>query len=90
MITIWKYPLAATQENKFAVPAGAKLLCAQSQHDWPNAWFEVEDSNPKEERTLYMFGTGHKIDVPLDTIRYVDTLQIQGGQLVFHVYEKIK
>ena len=87
MKTIWKYTLETADEQMIDVPIGAKILCVQSQHDQPRLWIEVNsEETEKEVRTIYTYGTGHKISN--DTGSYIGTYQLRQGTLVFHCFEK--
>jgi hypothetical protein len=55
-------------------------------------WALVDTERPTVDRKFWMFGTGHPIDerdVELDALYFIDTVQLLGGTLVFHVFEEI-
>lgn len=85
MITVHKYPLGRGG-IQVAMPHGALPLCVQLQQGQPCLWVEVDTAQPMVMRTFVFFGTGHPIpqDKPL---KYVGTFQLEGGALVFHLYE---
>lgn len=87
MQAIWKFPIDPTTSEKFAMPAGANILCVQVQHGMPCVWALVPDIDAKPTvRTIRTYGTGH----PHEAIsgRYIGTYQLDGGALVFHVFEE--
>lgn len=89
MIQIWKYPLnALVQPTRISIPKGAEILCVQTQHNQPMLWAKVETENEKETRLFWVFGTGHMISNNLE-LEYISTFQLEGGALVFHVFEQI-
>jgi len=86
MKTIYKYPLAITDEQIITMPFEARILTVQVQDGVPCLWALVEPDWKPEPRRILTFGTGHPI--PDGTAgRHVGTYQVQGGSLVFHVFE---
>lgn len=86
MRTIHKFPVKSAP-FKVALPRGAKFLAVQTQHENPQMWFEVETDRPTQDRTFMIVGTGHSM--PDDELLHLGTFQMQGGALVFHLYERI-
>lgn len=86
MTTIWKATLKATDVQDIEVPADAELLTARDQHGELCVWFKCNPMNPPTKRRIAIVGTGHP--APEDA-RYVGTGFLHGGQLVFHVFERI-
>ena len=85
--TIWKYPLAVTEKQAVPMPDGATLRAVATQHETPVLYAEVDPNRPDNAREIYTFGTGHPIpETP--ALRYVGTYLLEGGRLVFHVYER--
>jgi hypothetical protein len=89
MNTIYKYDLGSGTSATFKMPIGAKVLCAQNQMERICIWAKVDNESEDEEREFIIIGTGNKIpDVINDNIKsYVGTVQIRGGEFVFHVFE---
>ena len=85
MNVIWKYPLKVTDEQTLDIPEGAEALAVQVQNGTPCLWVRVESTAPKTLRRIITHGTGHP--VPKTTGRYIGTYQIDGGALVFHVFD---
>lgn len=87
MKTIWKYtirPGRLTQE----IPAGGKVLCVMEQFGEICAWVEVDPKAKKEKRHFDVYGTGHRIMEDMGQSRvYIGSVKLEGGALVFHVYE---
>lgn len=48
-------------------------------------WAEVDPSLPQVLRRFSVYGTGHRM--PDDSGRYIGSIMLQNGDLVFHVYE---
>ncbi len=81
MKQVWKYQVAA----KIRMQIGAKILCAQEQNGAICIWAEVDPQAATEERAFEVFGTGHPMQ---ESVRvYIGTAMMEGGSLVFHVYE---
>lgn len=84
---IWKYPLQVIDLQSLLIPKGAKLLTVQTQGDMPQLWTLVDEKAQIVPRNFATYGTGNPIP-DSDPGQYVGTYQIQGGVLVFHVFEK--
>lgn len=84
---IYKY-VVRPDRLKVEMPKGAKVLTAQLQHGEICVWAEVQPDAPTEQRHFEVFGTGHPMHEDMGTSReYINTVQLEGGALVFHVYE---
>jgi hypothetical protein len=83
---IFKYPLAVSEYQSIQMPRGAQVLSLQVQGRGPQMWALVEENQPLTDRGFITVGTGHV--VPSHAGRFVGTYQIQGGALVFHVFEE--
>ncbi len=86
MTKIYKYVLETTDSQYVNMPAEAEVLCVQTQHGTPCIWARVDPDAPTHPRRFLVFGTGHEITGYPG--RYVGTYQIDGGALIFHVYEE--
>jgi hypothetical protein len=86
MKTIWKWTLKPETTIVKDMPHGAQLLAVQEQHGEPQLWALVDtDETTTYPRTFRVYGTGH--NMPDQPGKYVGTFQVQGGDLVFHVFE---
>lgn len=85
--TIWKAVLQPTDAQQIEVPAGAELLCAREQFEKICVWFRCDPAAPKEKRDIAIVGTGHA--APNGEGRYIGTASLQGGALMFHVFERV-
>lgn len=82
MKTIWKHMFTVMDgPQEVAMPAGARLVSIQGQHEQPCAWFEVDTMNAIEVALFEIHGTGH----PINGGEYRGTAVC--GRLVWHVYE---
>ncbi|BCJ91833.1 hypothetical protein IZ6_25680 [Terrihabitans soli] len=86
--TIHKFQIDPTH-MVIAMPADAVILSAKAQHGVICVWAEVDPTLPKNARYFEVFGTGHPIHVDMGVERkFIDTVMMDGGSLVFHVYER--
>lgn len=75
-------------EQAVALPAGAQILTVQVQQGQPCLWASVDREQKRiEPRTIRIIGTGHPAP-DLGELHYIATVQFQGGNLIFHVFEK--
>ena len=90
MKSIFKYPL----KDNLTVIEGPirKILSAQVQHGEIVVWAEVDDTCPNKKIEIIPVGTGWNLDEKrpgeclFNTHQYLDTVQLSGGALVFHIY----
>lgn len=86
MRTIWKFELAVTDVQEVMIPAGATLLCVQVQHGKPCLWAMCDVNEVPVKRKIFTHGTGHRVSHLAGP--YIGTYQIEGGALVFHVFDQ--
>jgi len=85
---IWKYPLQLTDTQTVEMPEGAQILTAQRQGQTLCLWalVDCEPELPKQNREIEIIGTGNPIiEAPR---RYIATVQMQGGSLWWHIFER--
>jgi len=68
------------------MPKGANIISLQTQFDTPCIWAIVNPDASKEKRTFFTIGTGHKYP-NFTGLVHIGSYSIQGGVLVFHVFE---
>lgn len=86
MDTIYKY--GVRPELDIALPKGSKPLCVQLQKGIPQLWIRIAtDAGESEVRHFVIVPTGGSVN---HTARYIGTFQLEGGELVFHVFEVFK
>ena len=86
---IWKFTI---NPNKIIVemPKDAEILTIQTQNETPCIWALVNPENEKELRHFEVYGTGHDIHYDMGIERkYINTFQLYGGSLVFHLFERV-
>ena len=89
MQTIWKTQLRATDVQEVELPVGAEILCAREQYETICIWYRCDPhAAEKQKRLIAICGTGHDAPDP-DDGRYLGTVPLHGGTLIFHVFEKL-
>jgi len=85
--TIWKFPLALADLQNVMMPEGSEILTAQVQ---PGSglciWAIVNSESPLQRREIEVIGTGNPM--PDAKRRYIATVQMVGGSLVWHIFER--
>ena len=82
--TIWKAVLKAADIQDIEVPEHAELLTARNHNEQLCVWFKCDPSNNLTKRQIVVVGTGHPAP---EGARYIGTGFLEGGRLVFHVFE---
>lgn len=86
---ILKWSLAITDKQTLRLPAGAKILTVQLQYGTPQLWALCDEAMAarygKTSRYISIYGTGNPM--PDDPGEYIATFQMEGGALVWHVFE---
>ena len=85
---IWKYKLRAVEKQCLAIPKGAEILSVQLQGNNACLWALVNPEEEKEIKTIGIFKTGNPIATDRQC-KFIDTIQLYNGELVFHVFELI-
>ena len=85
MEVIYKYELSIDDEQCVDIPAINQILSIQVQNGKPCMWVKVDTSSKLEKRYFKTVGTGNPIH--FTACCYVGTYQVEGGALVFHVFE---
>jgi hypothetical protein len=88
MKTVWKYALSP-DEFTIEMPRGAQVLSADNQGGSLCMWALVDPAEPLEARRFLLAGTGHELE-RAEELRFVGTLQMYGGKLVFHLFERVE
>lgn len=72
------------------LPPGARVLSIQLQRDQLQVWCLVSYEAlllPVVARSFRLVGTGHNLDI--QGLTYVATVQENGGEYIWHIFEKI-
>ncbi len=85
---IYKYDLFATSKEEIQMPAGAEMLSIQMQFDKLKLWAIVDTNEAhRETKNILIYATGE--EVTEDNIRFIQTIQMDRGNLIFHIFEKL-
>jgi len=86
--TIFKYQLKSVGIQKITLPHDYEILCVQVQNEAPCLWALINTESAGNEVYIEIIATGEKIDYATESDRkYISTFQLNGGALVFHVFE---
>lgn len=86
---IWKYEITPDDRVQIEMPEKAEILSVQVQKGIVCIWALVNTENKTETRCFEVFGTGHKVPVDMGISRkFIGTFQMDGGDLVFHLFER--
>jgi hypothetical protein len=80
---IFKYVLNVMDEQSILMPPG-DVLCVGVQKGRVCVWALVDPELPPAPRKFVMVGTGHVCDC--DGKNYIGTVQLAGGDLVYHLF----
>lgn len=87
MLTVHKYPVPLTDDFSIQMPAGAQVLSFQVQYGEMQLWALVNPSASSTPRHFRLAGTGHPIEEAVSRLRFIGTVQLRGGSLIFHLFE---
>jgi hypothetical protein len=83
---VWKYDLPVDDEQHVSMPHGSELLHVASQHGLSSQiqlWARVDPGAPLVERTIFIAGTGHTVDID----PYIGSVITADGHLIWHVFD---
>ena len=88
MPTIHKFTLSPEELNEIRLPADAEILTVQNQRNKICMWVKLDKSSQRVVRKFSVLGTGWDI-VSKYKLKYIGTVQLEDGLLVFHVFELV-
>ncbi len=87
MKKVFKHTLGMKDDFILELPIDSKPLSIQIQDGQPQMWVLVDPiATIMEKRYFRMCGTGHLLNYS-QTLCFIDTFQLHGGDLIFHVFE---
>ncbi len=86
---VYKYELEVKDDQAVLMPEYAKVLTFAVQRGKPCIWALVDPERSVETRTFRMVGTGHPIEGYPYNLDYIGTVQLAGGDLIFHLFEVV-
>ena len=84
---VWKFKIAGKGETVVEMPVGSDVLCCKWQDDSLCIWALVFPWNGLEERKFGVYFTGEDIEHSCDKDLFVDTVLVEDGLFVLHVFE---
>lgn len=85
MNQVWKYNINPDDYTSLEIPKDANVLSVGEQFGNVCIWVMVDPSKNKETRKFRLAGTGHPINELY--LSFVGTVQLDGGSMVFHLFE---
>lgn len=88
MLIIYKYPILPSKDFSIDLPKEAKFLTVQTQNGHPYVWVILDPFKKYSETKRFLIAPTGKM-LPDDVIHYnyINTFQVDDGNLVFHVFE---
>lgn len=92
MLKVYKYPIPLKDYVEIELPAGAKILHINEQHNSLQdkelmLWALVDPNiSLKEKRKIRIVGTGHPIQ-GLEKLKHINTAILFSGDYVLHFFE---
>jgi uncharacterized protein len=87
MKKIFKYPIEVVDEQVLVLPLGAKVLSAIAQGDDLVVYALVEPIVEfKKNVEIRIAGTGHEIAFDLQKFKFLNSISMYGGRLIWHVF----
>jgi hypothetical protein len=84
---IYKYVIPTTDESELQLPAGAQILSVMEQGNGIVLYAIVNTSvEVTKTVSVRVVGTGHRIDFDLNEYKFIGTVSLHGGVLMFHVF----
>ena len=84
---IFKYEVPIKNNFVLELPIHCKILSFQAQNENLFIWVLVDTDKALCPRYFCLLGTGHDIDYHPDLMKYIGTVQISNGTLVWHLFE---
>lgn len=86
MNMIYKYELQIDDMQVIEMPKGSEILTAQVQNNKVCLWAMVDPVTSKTEgRKIRMIGTGNPVED--SNLKYISTVQMVNGLVVWHIFE---
>jgi hypothetical protein len=85
--SIWKFVLTPSDCQTIRMPPNSRVLSAQAQREEICIWALVNtDDTSRCDYHVWVYGTGCPVEEAAHQGRYVATVQLARGSLVFHVF----
>ena len=85
---IFKYTIDLNKRTQCVFPPeDASILSVQMQHGECQIWVLCDASRPEKSRTIETLPTGAYVKSH-EHLVFLGTIQVDGGSLVFHIFER--
>lgn len=92
MKRIYRYHLGIDDRPDARLPIGARVLSVAAARAegsrYLELWALVDPDADSEDRYFRIFGTGHPVDEDF-LGRFIGTVSMAGGALIWHVFEDV-
>ena len=86
---IYKYPInLGMRQQALFLPKCGRILSVQMQHGECQLWAIVDKEAPRVGRRFEVLPTGAIVE-DHDKLVFLGTVQVDGGSLIFHVFERL-
>jgi hypothetical protein len=90
MKVIYKYLISVSDFINIDLPKGAEILKIDVQNSQVCIWALVDKfAKETELRKFRTFGTGYDINDNTSNLKYINTIFLMNGSLVFHIFEDL-
>jgi hypothetical protein len=86
---IYKYKLDVKPTTFLKVPAGYEILSIHEQNNDICLWALVDIDRPIIIETFYLIGTGQLFPWERAKTKFIETVQLNNGSFVVHVFKDI-
>lgn len=83
---IFKFPLPVADEYTIRIHAGAQILSVGQQDNNMYLWALVNTVNPYVDYGIAIRGTGHSANTLDNRVKFLGSVHLYSGQVVFHVF----
>ena len=91
MKVIYKEQLSITNHQIISLPMDSKILTVQMQKESVCLWYSRDATSAQIDcidRHIRIIGTGNLYDD--EGLKYIGTVQMAGGNLIWHVFEELE
>lgn len=87
---VLKYALPIHGHAVIEMPEGAEIISVRNQREQITLWATAKNERHSEKRDLYVAMTGEPVHFINAEPRFLDTVLLDGGNYVAHVFEILR
>ena len=87
MNTIYKFYLKLEGEQTIKIQANYEILSVGEQFGDLYLWALVNPDNRLIDKKIFIYGTGHLMEMDITKNSYLGTVITEGGNLVWHIFQ---